>query len=63
MLWESSPVFGRILTLNLQLPGKTQSMYGNAAESFTKLVQTAKIDHDVDHETDPWVLVGRQPQG
>lgn len=50
------------LTFNLQLPGKTQSMSGNAVESSTRLLQTAKIDHDVHHETGPWALVGRQIQ-
>lgn len=49
-----------ILTFNLQLPGKTQSMPGNAVGSSTKLPQTTKIDHDVDRETGPWTLVGRQ---
>lgn len=51
-----------ILTFNLQLPGKTQNMSGNVMESAPKLPQIAKIDHDVNLETDPWTLPGRQNQ-
>lgn len=47
------------LTFNLHLSGMTQCMSGNAVESSTKLLQTAKIGHDIDHETGPWPLVGR----
>lgn len=37
-------------------------MSGKTAASSIKLPQTAKIDGDVDHETGPWALVGRQTQ-
>lgn len=37
-------------------------MSGKAVVSSIKLPQTAKIDDDVDQETGPWALVGRQTQ-
>lgn len=51
-----------VLTFNVQLPGKTQSMSAGNVESATELLQTAKIDHDVSLETGPRTLVGRQTQ-
>lgn len=37
-------------------------MSGNVMESASKLPQIAKIDHDVNVETGPWTLMGRQTQ-
>lgn len=53
---------GFYFNFNLQLPGKTQNMSGNMMESASELPQIAKIDHDVNVETGPWTLMGRQTQ-